>query len=180
IRNGVSGTIMPPHSYTDTQTWMLVTYLRSIAVRGVDELPPGDDGRGRQVFMDNCARCHRVGSRGNSLGPNLSDLLSRRSLEYIESSVRDPGCFIVPGYSMVRVVLPNNTRYEGVLMNEDAFSIQLIDSGQSLRAFRKRELDRFDKLQQSLMPPFPEPALRRQALIDILHFIQQSQAGDGQ
>ncbi len=172
IRDGITGTIMPPHPYNDTQTWMLVTYLRSIGVRGVANLPPGDGRRGRQIFNDNCSRCHRVGTMGSSLGPNLSSLLSRRSLEYIETAVRDPNNFIVPGYRTARVTLTNNERYEGVLMNEDAFSIQLIDSEQRLRAFSKGDVSRFDKPQQSLMPVFPEPALRRQALMDILHFIQ--------
>ena len=172
IRNGVSGTIMPPHSYNDTQTWMLVTFLRSIGVRGAGTLPPGDGRLGRQAFNDNCARCHRVGNLGGSLGPNLSNLLTRRSLEYIETSVRDPDSFIVPGYHTVRVRLANNESYEGVLMNEDAFSVQMIDSNQQLQSFQKNELVAFDKPPRSLMPAFPEPALRLQILMDILHFIQ--------
>ena len=34
IQAGVPGSIMPPHNYPDTEIWMLVSYLRSVAVTG--------------------------------------------------------------------------------------------------------------------------------------------------
>ena len=43
----------------------------------------------------------------------------------------------------------------GLLRNEDAFSIQLIDSGEELRSFAKADLVEIERNAGSLMPALP-------------------------
>ena len=42
IRHGIPGEHHAAHSLTDTENWMLVAYLQSVAEAGVIGLPPGD------------------------------------------------------------------------------------------------------------------------------------------
>lgn len=179
IRNGVPGSIMPPHGLTDPETWMLVSYLRSVAVTGATEFS-GDSVRGSGLFLTNCARCHRVSGEGGSLGPDLSQITTRRSSAALINSVRDPSAVIARRYHPVSVVLDdggsaaasNQRRVQGTLKSEDAFSIQMMDTNQQLRAFMKADLIEIVRESDSLMPAFSQAELSSAELEDILTFLQ--------
>ena len=66
IREGIPGSIMQPHTFQDVEVWMLVSYLRSVAVAGTSITIDGDSRRGLSLFNENCAHCHRVNGRGGS------------------------------------------------------------------------------------------------------------------
>ena len=52
-----------------------------------------------------CSSCHAIESDQESLGPNLSGLSQRSSVEYIRQSIVSPGAVVVEGYS--DVTMPN-------------------------------------------------------------------------
>ena len=179
IRNGVPGSIMPAHGFTDPETWMLVSYLRSVAATGATEFS-GDAVRGSGLFLSNCARCHRVKGEGGSLGPDLSQITSRRSAAALINSVREPSAVIARRYHSVSVVFEgvsagtslSRQRVQGTLKSEDAFSIQMMDTNQQLRAFMKADLLEFVRESDSLMPAFSRTDLSSAELEDILTFLQ--------
>ncbi|MCH7673072.1 MAG: c-type cytochrome [Proteobacteria bacterium] len=179
IRNGVPGSIMPPHGFTDPETWMLVSYLRSVAATAATEFS-GDAVRGSGLFLSNCARCHRVRGEGGSLGPDLSQITSRRSAAALINSVREPSAVIARRYQPVTVVFESVAtgasrspqRVQGTLKSEDAFSIQMMDTNQQLRAFMKADLLEFLRESDSLMPAFSRNELSSAELEDILTFLQ--------
>lgn len=178
IADGIAGTIMPAHDFTDTETWMLVTFLRSVGQTGVQDLPLADATRGEQLFASNCMQCHRVSGatgEGGALGPDLGSVLLENSLAEIITAVRQPETQIRSGFRSVQVTGPENTVTLGVLKNEDAFSFQIIDSTQRLKAFRKSEAS-LRSLPGSMMPAFNEDQLSETDLLAILNFIQQSAA----
>lgn len=174
IRNGVAGSIMPPHDFTDTEIWMLVSHLQSVAVAGVIGLPDGDAANGQALFAQHCAECHRARGQGGSLGPDLSSITSRRSLESLLISVRDPSALIAGGYKPLTLVTGSGETVQGVLKSEDAFSLQMMDSNQRLRGFMKVGLRSIERPSQSLMPAFSESTLGQQDLIDILNFLDRN------
>lgn len=173
IRDGIPGSIMPPHDFTDTEVWMLVSYLQSVAVEGVIGLPPGDASNGELVFTENCSECHRANGEGGSLGPDLSTVTNRRSLESLQTSVRNPSSLIGFRYKPLSLTTNAGETIEGILKSEDAFSLQMMDSNQRLRAFMKSDLRSIDRLQRSLMPAFSEQQVSSQELVDILNFLDQ-------
>ena len=179
IRNGVPGSIMPAHGFTDPETWMLVSYLRSVAATGATEFS-GDAVRGSGLFLSNCARCHRVRGEGGSLGPDLSQITSRRSAAALVNSVREPSATIARRYHSVSLVFEglsagasgSRQRIQGTLKSEDAFSIQMMDTNQQLRAFMKADLLEFMREADSLMPAVSRTDLSSAELEDILTFLQ--------
>lgn len=176
IRDGISGTIMPPHDFTETEVWMLVSYLRSIGQSGVQDLPLADAEAGARLFAEQCVECHRAARIGGVLGPSLNDVLLANSLPEIIASVRQPDALIRSGYRAVEVETASDSVL-GVLKNEDAFSFQIIDTRQQLKAFRKNEA-RLTRLEGSLMPAFPETQLGDDELLAILNFIQQTSSAN--
>lgn len=173
IQAGVPGSIMPSHDFPDTEIWMLVSYLRSVAVSGSTEEFTGNAGNGGRLFAAHCMECHRAGSSGGSLGPNLERITQRRSQAALRSSVREPSASIGRGYKPIILSTANASAVSGIIKGEDAFSIQILDSNQRLRGFAKSELLSSDRDIDSLMPVFPEEQLSDSQLDDILSYLHQ-------
>ena len=172
IKEGIAGSIMPPHQNPDPEIWMTVSYLKSIAISGTNETVVGNAGRGRNIFVENCSRCHRVDGVGGSLGPDLSAITGRRSLASLVNSLREPSSVIGRRFKPVSLTTATNERVQGTIKSEDAFSVQLMDSEQVLRAFNKIELIQFTRGINSLMPVFSEAALTETDVNDILSYLQ--------
>lgn len=173
IRNGIPGSIMPAHGFPDTEIWMLVSYLRSVAVGGSVEPFTGNADRGQASFASNCIECHRVDRDGGTLGPNLSGITARRSQQALSNSIRESSASIGRRYKPISFLAADNRRVQGVIKSEDAFSIQIMDSNQQLRGFSKSELTQVDRTSDSLMPSFPAATLSDSELNDILSFLDQ-------
>src|SRR5262249_41841785 len=62
----------------------------------------GNPERGRQLFMEAekslCIKCHRVGDKGERIGPELTGLGSRFSKMHIVESIIEPSRTIAPSF----------------------------------------------------------------------------------
>lgn len=173
IREGVPGSIMPAHGFPDTEIWMLVSYLRSVAVAGSTREFTGDPERGARLFSAHCIECHRAGGDGGSLGPNLERITQTRSQAALSNSIREPSSSTGRGYKPIVLTTNDGRQVSGIIKGEDAFSIQIQDSSQRLRGFAKSELRSIDRAVASLMPAFPERQLDDEQLGDILSYLHQ-------
>ncbi|MCL4321783.1 MAG: cytochrome c [Deltaproteobacteria bacterium] len=55
---------------------------------------------GRTVFeTKGCINCHTINGSGGNMGPNLSNVGSRKSLEWIKDFVKNPNNYFNPGGS---------------------------------------------------------------------------------
>jgi quinoprotein glucose dehydrogenase len=122
--------------------------LAAITTIAGDRLAPwraaehgGDPARGEEIFFFktevSCRRCHRIGTRGSDVGPELTGLAKSRSRESFLESIVDPNAAISPGYGSVTLVLDDGTTVTGTLRGEDADSIQLLLADGSRRTVLK-------------------------------------------
>ena len=176
IREGIPGSIMPPHSFNDTEVWMLVSFLMSVAEGGTTNQIAGNSDRGARLFSSNCSRCHRVDGKGGSLGPELSNITGRRSQDALVRSIRNPSANITRLYKPISFITVGNESVQGTIKSEDAFSIQLMDSNQVLRGFSKLDLRELRREEQSLMPSFTESSLSDSDVNDLLSYLQSSRS----
>ena len=91
------------------------------------------------LFAANCSSCHAVNGRGGRLGPDLSRIAQSRA--QLTESIRSPSASIASGYQSVTLVLRDGQRVQGTLKGEDAFSVQIMDTNQQLRAYLKSSLE---------------------------------------
>ena len=65
--------------------------------------------RGRRLFLDTeksqCLTCHRIGDRGERIGPELTGVGGRFSRIFILESILEPSRSIAPSFATVMVVL---------------------------------------------------------------------------
>jgi putative heme-binding domain-containing protein len=186
ISQGVPGTAMPANAFDDTEIWALVAYLRSLAPPQQTMLA-GNPARGQKLFSGSsgCATCHMVKGIGGALGPDLSRVGASRSVAYLIESIREPDKELSDGmldpnnhyglplvYDTVTVTLLNGEKIMGVAKNEDTFSLQLLDTSQRLRLFRKSQLKAVLHERKSLMPAYSESMLSAADLDDLIAYLE--------
>lgn len=170
ILNGIPGTGMPSVRLSDKEMWQLVAYLDTLR-RPAPEVVPGDPDAGRALFVrHDCGRCHFVDGVGGRLGPDLSAIGWSRSAMHLRASVVDPTDDIEEDYRQIRVTDRDGTVTQGILRNEDDYSLLLLDTGGRLRAFAKSDLETIERPETSLMPSFAG-RVRDEELDDLVAYL---------
>ena len=159
IQTGIPGTTMPPHNLTDTQAGAVVAFLRNMATLRRGAAPDvlrgvGDAARGKALFEDRgqCATCHRVNGKGPRLAPDLSEVGATRPLPELFQALLDPDATVRAGNRFFQVVTKDGAKVTGRLLNQDSFSVQLIDANERLVSLLKANLREFGYVKNSPMP----------------------------
>lgn len=168
---------------TEEEIWQIITYLRSIQVKAPAE-PIGNTIHGKQLFYGdaNCSLCHMVEGKGGRRGPDLTNAGTARTTDSLIQSVRNPSQRLASGlteptkefaqeYETVTVVLPDGKRITGVTLNEDNFSVQIMDASERIHLLQKAKLRSIEKGRDSLMPAYEPNTLSDQDLRDIIAFL---------
>ena len=188
ISSGVPGTAMPPNKLTDDEIWQIVAYLRTL--EQAPAAAKGDAGRGASLFAGaaRCASCHIVNGRGGRLGPELTTVGSARSRAYIVESIREPGRHLseIRGlgeatlkFDTVSLTTADGKTIVGVPMNEDTFTVQVMDTNERVYSLEKKTLKSFRHENRSLMPAYDASRLGEGDLDDLVAYLQTLRASTG-
>ena len=138
------------------ETWQIAGYVRSLG-RMAPEKVPGDPARGRELYRTKarCSQCHIVGGQGGSLGPELTEIASRRSAAHLRAAVLDPESTLPEGFLQLRLETKDGRRVTGMRLNEDTFTLQVRDLNGGLHSFFKEDLKDLQRdTGKSPMPSF--------------------------
>ena len=155
IRDGIDGTAMigiSPRA-SDQSVWQIVSYINSLNLDPADYDLPGDAGRGEQVYAGaNCSTCHMVRGQGGRTGPDLSTVGSRLDPDEIATSLSDPDAEVAPRWWTMRINRADGSTIEGLRMNEDTFTVRIMDNDENLWSFMKSEVRSLEQIKTSTMP----------------------------
>src|SRR5688572_28973977 len=175
IRNGIPGTAMPPNNLPEAQAALIVAYLRALPGTIASSKTTGlrgDPVNGKAIFegKGGCVSCHRVQGNGGFLGPDLSSAgITRRSIE-LERALTYPNADIRTGTRTAAVVNKDGTTILGRLLNQDTYSLQMIDAKGKLWSFHKDAVRKWDVSDLSAMPSFADK-LSPQELADVVGYL---------
>jgi cytochrome c oxidase cbb3-type subunit 3 len=190
INEGVPGTAMPPNGatqqgvgMTEEEIWQVIAYIRSVEKKA-DATFMGNAAHGKELFQGTagCSTCHMIQGKGGRIGPDLSTTGSARSTEYLVESLRQPSKRLAQGiseamkefsqeYETVTVVTADGTKFMGVVLNEDHFTLQMMDTRENLHLFEKDKLRSFEKSRESLMPAYDQKTLSDKDLQDVVAYL---------
>ena len=170
IVRGIPGTAMPPGNFSEGQAGTIVAYLRSM--NGGATPSTGDVSRGKALFEGKgaCLSCHSVAGNGSRLGPNLTEIGQTRRAVELERSLVEPDAEVRAENRIVRAVTKEGTTVTGRLLNQDTFSLQLIDGNERLQLLDKSTLREFAVLKTSTMPSY-RGKLSEQELADLVRYL---------
>jgi putative heme-binding domain-containing protein len=155
LQTGIPGTAMPPGRFNTAELAGLVAYIR--AMRDFDTRPArGDAGRGQAIFegKGGCTKCHRVNGKGSRMAPDLTDIGAIRAPDALERSLIDPTASMLPVNRSVRAVTRDGKVITGRRLNEDTYTVQLVDSSERLVSLSKSDLKEYTVLKTSAMPSY--------------------------
>jgi cytochrome c oxidase cbb3-type subunit 3 len=190
ISNGIPGTVMPANGtngqgvgMTDDEIWQIVTYIRSVEVKAPAN-PAGSAAHGKELFYGdaNCSLCHMVEGKGGRVGPELTAVGGSRTRESIVDSVRNPSRRLAWGlteatkefpqeYETITVVTADGKEIKGVALNEDTFSVQMMDASEQIHMLEKDKLRSFKKSRESMMPKYNSEVLSDKDLEDVVAYL---------
>lgn len=171
IRQGVPGSIMPATTAPDAEVRALVAYLKALGTAGSAEATRGSVAKGEKTFWASCGGCHRIGTRGGRLGPDLTRIGVTQSADALRTAIRTASAVITPGYQSVTLVTASGERIRGLRKGEDAFSVQILDTRERLQGYRKADLTSVARDAQSLMPDYGADRLTDASLDDVVTFL---------
>jgi putative heme-binding domain-containing protein len=135
-----------------------------------------DLARGKLLFNEaGCAQCHRLGSEGGFIGPDLTAVSARFDRRALLESIIEPSKVVAEVYRPVMVTLTSGAIYDGRIVSEDAKSISLainpVDPDQ------RRRIAKSDIASQrvSELSPMPEGlvnTLNREEILDLLAWLE--------
>jgi putative heme-binding domain-containing protein len=130
----------------------------------------GDIARGHQLYKERCVSCHRSGSEGFSLGPDLVTVKSAGP-ERILFSIVDPNSEVAPQYIAFQIETVDGVNYTALIASETPNDVNLIlPNGQAVSVLRTK-VKSMSSSGQSLMPEGLCSGLSPQSVSDLLAFI---------
>ncbi len=135
----------------------------------------GNPEHGRQVFFDAeksmCAKCHRVGDKGERVGPELTGLGGRFAKAYIVESILEPSRIIAPSFESTLVELKNGKILSGIKVAETETTITLVDNETKKHTLARVDIAEQKKQATSAMPDGLEKRLPEGEFVDLISYL---------
>ena len=146
---------MPPFRLQPSELSGVIAYLRA-GFDTTSRVSVGDAPHGREIFegKGQCATCHRVAGRGPRAAPDLSDVGLARAPAALERSIRNPSSAMLPINRPVRIVMKDGRSLRGRRLNEDTYTVQIIDEQERLASIAKKDIRTLDIDTVSPMPAY--------------------------
>jgi putative heme-binding domain-containing protein len=173
IATGIPNTAMPPFKFTQSELNAVVAYIRSGLDVNSRAAVVGNAARGRAIFEKKgmCATCHRVNGVGPiGLAPDLTDVGANRTPFSLQMSVLDPSAAMMPINRPIRIVMRDGKTIRARRLNEDTYSIQLVDEQGRLQSIMKADVREYEILKTSPMPAY-QGKLSTEEVADLVAYL---------
>ena len=112
----------------------------------------GDATKGKLIFSQRCAVCHKLFDEGNVIGPDLTGY-ERGNVDFWLHNILTPSLEIREGFGAYIVELKSGQVLTGMMSAQDAKSITLRDVANQLTQVKQTDIKTQTASPMSLMPP---------------------------
>jgi putative heme-binding domain-containing protein len=132
---------------------------------------PGDRPRGKVVFGERCATCHKLFGQGGEVGPDLTGV-AREDTTALLANIVDPGAVIRAPYLQYAAVTAGGRVVTGILAARDNAGVTLVDAAGKRTTLSRDEIEELRELPTSIMPEDLLRPLDPQAVRDLFRYLQ--------
>ena len=175
---------------------MLSEYRENIAIADkmgsyLHVLEGGDPINGEILFYTrpelSCVRCHKIGSRGGEVGPNLTGIAKQKDRRYLLESILMPDATLAQNFETAVVLTLDGEIFVGIVKSENDQDIELVLADGKTEKLAKTEISDRRKGKSS-MPLDLNKYLSDRELRDLVAFlasldgnqkVEKSQTGHG-
>jgi len=130
----------------------------------------GDPERGRALFRQHCAACHRMEDFGQAVGPDLR-ALSDLSVSGLLASILDPSVEMDARYAAYVALTTSGEVVSGLLESETDQAVTLLGQGGQRATVRRNEIEAWRRTGKSLMPEGLEQEFTPASMQDLLRYL---------
>ena len=139
-----------------------------------------DPSRGAAVFKKNCAACHRIGSEGTKVGPEL-DGIGVRGLDRLLEDVLDPNRNVDAAFRATVLALADGRVLTGLVVREEGTTLVLVDERGQEHRIARDEIEVQRKSTLSAMPANVSELVIEDEFYDLMAWLlQQRQIAAGE
>ncbi len=131
----------------------------------------GDGARGKKLFTNRCSGCHKVGNKGNSIGPDLTTIGKKFDKNALLDAIINPSAAIVFGYESWLVNTKDGTSVYGFLLSQNKQAIVIKDLAGQKHIIPLQKVGTKEKQDKSLMPDPVTMGLKEQNLANVTAFL---------
>jgi len=187
IRDGAPGTVMPAWKgkLADDDILKIGAFLHSLRGTAIDNPLAGNSAHGEEIFWGKgqCGSCHMLGGRGASRGPDLTNLAAERKSNLIVDALTKPNHRVygdggvhlrslppMDTYDAVHVTLNSGQALDGMLLNQDSYSLQLLGDDNQLHLLDRSQVKAVAS-KPPLMPTDYDKRLTKDEFADLMAFL---------
>jgi putative heme-binding domain-containing protein len=138
----------------------------------------GDAKQGEVLFWSqavNCGKCHKIGDKGNIVGPDLSAIGKLRTRADLLESILEPSRRIEPQYTTYVARTVDGRSITGVVAKRDEKQIVLRDAEAKEVTLASGDVESLRPSRISLMPDGQMAGLTAQQAADLLEYLATRQ-----
>jgi putative heme-binding domain-containing protein len=172
LEDGIRGTEMPgAGSMTAHEIRQTAAYVRSLGKVPAKPVP-GNPEHGAELYRaKGCTGCHSIKGEGGVTGPDISTIGSQRSAAYLRESLENPSAAVPEGYLLVKAVTKTGETVTGARLNEDSFSIQILDNAGRSHSYWKQDIAELEKQKGRSPMPSYKGQLNDEELTDLVAYL---------
>ena len=198
VHDGIPNTTMPPWKdiLPEREIWSIVAYVISIgavdsdaaagkvqlSASGSSDLLTDEARKGRALFFDlmnekRCSLCHRAGSKGEAIGPDLV-AVRERPADQLRRDILDPQAAIAEGFEQVVIETKKGERIAGLEKEKTPEFVRLYDTASipaPLRTVYQDEIESRGTEQHSAMPAGYGDVYSDEELSAIIAYLKSAQ-----
>jgi putative heme-binding domain-containing protein len=144
------------------------------ALASVVRSGPGVPKPGKQIFEDQCARCHALFGKGGNVGPDLTTY-RRDDLETMLLNIVNPSAEIREGYTSQVIATNDGRTLTGIIVDQDHDVIVLRGADGKQTALSKDAIEQIKPSKGSLMPEGLLKSLGQQQVRDLFAYLRTTQ-----
>jgi putative membrane-bound dehydrogenase-like protein len=130
----------------------------------------GDAGRGKEFFKKICSACHQLEGVGTAVGADLK-AIRNRGMDAVLLNVLDPNREVKPRFLTYFLVTDDGRSLTGMIQTENANSLTLRRPDGTTLDIQRAEIDMLRSSGLSFMPEGLEKQLDKQAMADLLAYL---------
>jgi len=130
----------------------------------------GDVKRGEKITEQVCIACHKIGKKGNDVGPNLATI-QNRSPGDLMIHILDPNREVQANYRLYIVQLKDGRAVSGFIVTESPASITLKRTEGVEETLLRQNIKEITGNSLSLMPEGLEQIMDQQQMSDLLAYL---------
>jgi len=135
----------------------------------------GQASRGAVLYRERCAACHRAGSEGHAVGPDLVTVRTAGRPKLLASIVQ-PHAEVAPPFIAFDIETADGETHSAIIARETTTQVVLRLGGGQERVLERRQVRSMRSSGQSLMPEGLLAGLAPEAVADLLAFVAEAPA----